>query len=109
MKKVYLARYIGVCLVSAWNVVVAYKEHKTYTELALANIKALAQWEFITWDEMMENIMNPVAKPQVGKKEKCIYYDGRGYTNSIQRSCYDIILCTDCRCTPVSCGEAFYD
>ena len=51
----------------------------------------------------------PVELGKVARTESCILQTGSGVTNSVKRTCNVQYVCPTCGCTPVACGEAFYN
>lgn len=108
-KRIYWAAFIFLCLVSAGNLFIAGKNNKALSEAALANIQALAQWEF-PWSGGIFDEYTPQKPPQVAKTVRCKYdYPDGWFTSSVERICYTQYVCLDCTCTPVACGVPFYD
>lgn len=100
MKKYISIAFVAIIMaVSSW--IINQKNSKTsLSGLALSNIDALAQWEWGTGEEV----------GKIAVTEKCQYkYPDGSFTTSVRRACYDQYVCPTCTCTPVPCGDVFYN
>ncbi|MDH6344310.1 hypothetical protein M2480_002795 [Parabacteroides sp. PFB2-12] len=102
MKRKFLetVMIVTISVAAGWNVY--QSENKIIlSELGLANVEALANWEWIPGG-------NPPPLGTIGKQERCKLELGGGmFTSSVEYICYEQYVCPSCTCTPVPCGVVF--
>lgn len=108
MKKIYWIVGIFLLMACTINTVISYKTQKKLSDVAIANIRALAQWE-IPGLGLLDEYM-PQTPPQRSSVKRCtLYFPDGSFTGSVERICIQLLVCLDRTRTPVACGEVFYN